>query len=149
MYLPGHLIVSYAAYAAAYGRADGYFWPFIVAATIVDLDHLWVIYDNRRHPGRIEGSGWRTRLHEIYGLIAFGLIAFILWFFDTRLAEVVIFGYTIHYILDFITGETRPFYPVSREKVQIFIKKQKYRLLLEAVMTVVFGGILLWKAYSF
>jgi len=146
MQLPSHIFLSYLVYTSITPTPNLYLVPFLIASVALDLDHIPAYIMNKKKYHKVAGTLWRTRLHELYGLILFSFIILIVWFFNHLLAQILAVGIIMHYIIDFLTGETRPFYPYSKEKIQIFfIKNKQARTLLEILLFAGLIGLILWK----
>jgi len=145
MNLPGHLVSGYVVYQIA-GLSQEYLAPFLLATVFIDLDHAFSLKRNlRRKPLKFD-SFWRTRFHELWGLMIFSLIFFYIWFWDKTLGQVLALGLLIHFVLDFVTGEVQPFYPFSSQKIQIFFKEKVFlRYFLEWSSFFIFIIFILWK----
>jgi membrane-bound metal-dependent hydrolase YbcI (DUF457 family) len=96
--------------------------PFLILGTVLpDVDKAWT-YPKRR----IRGANSRTVLTE---LPLMPLIAIAGFFFSPAFS----LGVVSHLVLDFITGETRPFNPFSTETVD-FNWSLKTKLVLAGVL---------------
>lgn len=132
-----HLLVSYAIGAKLAG------WPYVVVAvifgTLPDIDHLPHL---RRavSTGRF-GPQVRSALHELPGLSLMTMIAILLSFWIPF--GVMFYPLLSHYLLDFLTRPTRPFYPFSPEVVHLGIYPKSYLGLVIADL-IVTAGIVIW-----
>lgn len=143
MQLPNHIAVSYVVYILSFGQTK-YLVPFLIASVIVDIDHI-IPWLRKGKDEKYSGALWRTRLHELYGMVIFSLIIMALWFFSPLLAKILWLGIIMHYSIDFLTGETRPLYPYSDTKVQIFFKENFWkRVVIETVLMAVTIAYVLW-----
>ena len=143
MQLPNHIAVSYVVYILSFGQTK-YLVPFLIASVIVDIDHI-IPWLRKGKNEKYSGALWRTRLHELYGLVILSMIIMALWFFNPLLAKVLFLGILMHYSIDFLAGETRPFYPYSDTKVQIFFKETFWkRVVIETVLMAVAIAYVLW-----
>lgn len=146
MQLPSHILLSYVVYSAVAPEPNIYLVPFLVASIFVDMDHVPVYLINKSRSTKICGASWRTRFHELYGATFFSLIIILVWLFNQTLAQILAIGIIMHYIIDFLTGETRPFFPYSNEKIQIFFIKNKiWRIVLEIIFLFGLISLVLWK----
>lgn len=148
--LPSHIVISYVAYALLAGKENNVnFYPFLFSATILDLDHI-IAYKLNKDKGVISiGALRRTRMHELYGLIVFSIIVLIIWFFNKTLAQILGLGMLMHYSIDFVFGESRPFYPYSNEKIQIFFtNNKKLKIIIEIFLFFIFIALVIWRAYK-
>lgn len=132
-----HLLLSYAIGAKLAG------WPYALVAvifgTLPDIDHLPHL---RRavSTGRF-GPQARSALHELPGLSLMTMIALLLSFWIPF--GVMFYPLLSHYLMDFLTRPTRPFYPFSREVIHLGIYPKSYIGLIIADL-VVTAGIILW-----
>lgn len=137
MNLLTHVLLSYK--IASYFTAD----PVLMAAAVLlgvlpDLDHLSHI------PKALKtlrfGSASRSRFHELYGL---SVITILLAMLPAGIMPALFFPPLSHYLLDFFTRETRPFYPRDRTELYVgwYPKGLKMRTLSDIILT---GGLLLW-----
>jgi len=149
MQIPAHLGLNYAVYLLAFGPTNEYLLPFFITSVIPDIDHVFPFLKirDKNPPGTVlSGALWRTRLHEMYGLVIFSVLLMVIWFFNHRLATICALGLILHFCLDFVTGESRPFYPYSQIKVQIFFKNnKKIRIIFEVFLGALFIALLLWQ----
>lgn len=151
MQLTSHVAIAYIVYKLVFKDSNEYLIPFLIATVFIDLDHIFVLKANKEKLKSLKPMGAlsRTRLHELYGLVFFSTIFLLLYFVDSLLAKVLSLGLILHYILDFLTGETRPFYPYSDEKIQIFFtKNRKGRIILEVILFLSLAIFLLCKYYG-
>jgi membrane-bound metal-dependent hydrolase YbcI (DUF457 family) len=125
MDLISHIIF---AYILNFGNFD--FWLFL-GAMLPDLDKF-VTY----RKGYFGGYRSRTLFTEL----PFASILIIISNFINPLFTL---GLISHYILDFITGETRPFYPFIKNVVN-FNLKLKYKVLVGVIIWSI-GGLLAIK----
>ncbi len=146
MQLPSHILLSYAVYSAVAPEANAYLVPFLISSIVVDIDHVPAYLLNKPKHTKICGALWRTRLHELYGATFFSFVIILVWLFNQTLAQILAVGIIMHYIIDFLTGETRPFFPYSNEKIQIFFVKSKiWLIILEFIFSFSLIGLILWK----
>ena len=87
----------------------------------------------------------RSVFHEMLGLLAAGLVAAGLYFFDARLAGVVLIAFTVHLLEDWFLGKTAPFIPVDQTQVQYFSLSMKQKVLIDILILVVSG--VAWIVY--
>lgn len=136
MQWPGHLILSYVTYQAMGGKPE-YLAPMLIASVIVDLDHIVPILKQRRILG-IRGSEWRSSLHELLGVSLFSTLSLGAWFQDHDLGIALALGFIMHYVLDFLVGQTRPFYPYSNTQIQVLFEQYPHaRTVLEIALCAV------------
>lgn len=144
MQFPTHILLSYAVCSAIIPEANSYLIPLVISAIFLDLDHIPAYLINKKN-NNVSGALWRTRLHELYGVMLFSFIIIFVWFFNKTFAQVISIGIILHYIIDFLTGETRPFYPYSNEKFRIFSKNKILMIILEIISTIILLGLIVWK----
>lgn len=146
MQIPSHILLSYAVCSAVVPEINTYLVPFLIASTIVDIDHVPAYILNKSKHAKIRGVLWRTRLHELYGATFFSFAVIIVWLLNQKLAQILAVSIIMHYIIDFLTGETRPFFPYSSEKIQIFFIKNKiWLIVLEFIFFLSLISLILWK----
>ncbi|MDD5040389.1 MAG: metal-dependent hydrolase [Patescibacteria group bacterium] len=149
MQLPSHVAVNYAVWLGVYGNTTEYLLPFIIATVILDLDHAIPFINRRRHHNQLNASGWRTRFHELYGVVLLSAIVCVVWVFNKKLAPVLALGLLLHYSADILVGESRPLYPYADTKIQVFFKKNKTgRVVLEIICMFAFIGFIIWKLFN-
>jgi len=144
MQLPSHLAVNYIVWLLVFGNTTDNLFPYLIASVAIDIDHVIPFHNDQKRPS---GSDWRTRMHELYGMVALSVPVAILWFINKMFAQAIALALLLHYMIDFLVGESRPFYPYSQMKMQIFFKKSKrWRIILEIIIPItVLGYILIWQ----
>lgn len=144
MQIPGHLAINYVVWLLVFGNTTDNLVPYLIASVIIDIDHVIPLRNDKERP---RASGWRTRFHELYGMVALSIPLTIVWFFNHDLAQVLALGLLLHYAVDFLAGESRPFFPYSQMKIQIFFKKSiRWRIVLEiGIPIIVLAYILIWQ----
>lgn len=150
-----HLLFNIAVLAAAFGKEVVQENLVLVSlfSIVLDIDHLpyaarnWRrILSEKRFP--IE-EGARSRFHELFGVMAFSL-AFSLagLVFPGKWAVLSGASVILHLAVDFVLGESRPFYPFSKDTVRFF-KVQDFlaRLAIQGILTSIAGGAVffLWQ----
>lgn len=152
MQLPAHLAVNYAVYLIVFGTApQTHLVPYLAATVLLDADHLVPLLRARTGivTEKLQGALWRTRFHELYGVVFFSLLATVLWFFNQQLAQLLALAVLLHCSLDFISGETRPLYPWSDIRVQLFFQHTKRnRVLAEVVLGLLLLALIIWQMTS-
>lgn len=127
----------------------GYVVAALIAASILDIDHLayvirdWQMYRREGFAGNLHNA--RSSFHELLGLLAAGIVAGGLWFIDTRLASVVLIAFTVHLLEDWFLGRTIPFAPMDQTLVQYFSLRQKQKVLIDILILTISGGA--WILY--
>lgn len=142
-----HFLLNYSLIELSLGNAREYIWIILIASIILDLDHL-PYYIRFRKRVLNEGLGEKSRsfMHELPGMAIVSLLCVGLFFFSgQRLAEVVFLSFMLHYAVDFIVGQTRPFWPLSDKVLHspLGIKGKRNRLAFEIVSTLI-GGVVFW-----
>ncbi len=115
-------IVSHIVFAHILSGQKDLSLPLLIGATIPDVDRFYMYLK-----GKFRGANSRTFFQELpflSFLILFGIII------NQPLFSL---GVISHIFLDFITGETKPFYPFS-EKIVDFNLSIKYKIILGAVI---------------
>ncbi len=111
----------------------------MIFGTLPDIDHIPHI-GKALSTGRF-GPQVRSALHELPGLSLMTVIAILL---SSRVPFGVMFYPLLsHYLLDFLTRPTRPFYPFSREVIHLGIYPKRYLGLIVAD-AIVTAGIAIW-----
>ncbi len=139
MQLTSHLAINYSLYLVVFGNDKPYLAVFLIASSVLDLDHLVPLLRDTKlgitEKFKPRGAGWRTRWHELYGLVVLSLVAIAVWAFNHQLGEIIALAFTAHLAVDFLTGESRPFFPYSDTRVRIFFKKNnKTRTAIEILL---------------
>jgi hypothetical protein len=121
----------------------GYIAAALIAASILDIDHLlyvvrdWKMYRREGFAGNLHNA--RSVFHEMIGLLAAGLVAAGIYFFDAKLALVVLVAFSVHLLEDWFLGKTAPFTPVDQTQVQYFSLNMKQKVLIDILILVVSG----------
>ena len=126
-----------------------YLWIAVVAAGIADLDHVWPVIRDwkfyRQHGLRGNLHGARSRFHEMYGLLAAGIVGALLFPLDARLGMVVFTAYAVHLAQDFVLGRSMPFAPYDRTPVQMFAVP--FRVKAAVDVAVILASAVLWLTF--
>ncbi len=140
-----HFLLSYLAANAIFGNASSYLVYIIIFSVLMDFDHIpYIIRAKKDLVHKRFGSESRSRFHEIYGLMLVSLaISAFSVFIDINMVKVIALSLILHYIIDFLTGKTRPFYPLSEKEVFMGIYPQRHRIFSETVLTLI-SGVALW-----
>ncbi|TAL55684.1 MAG: hypothetical protein EPN86_03185 [Nanoarchaeota archaeon] len=141
-----HILFNYTIVSLVFGVTQRDIWVIVLFSVILDLDHLPYIIKNLKTVIRYLhfGSGSRTTSHELIGLTFFSIIAAtaLIVIRDKRIVQIAILCLILHYAIDFIIGRTRPLHPYSKTEVFLqFYKTRRQRFVLEALLTIAFGGI--------
>jgi hypothetical protein len=121
----------------------------LVSATIIDLDHLpfiikdWKFYRQNGFRGNLHQA--RSIFHEMFGLLAAGILTTPLFLVDQKLAGVVFIALCVHLAQDWLLGRFEPFKPVDNTLVHLFRLTFRQKVAIDLLTLAVFGG--LWIAY--
>lgn len=112
----------------------------ILFGLLPDIDHLSHTARAIR-TGRY-GTESRSRFHELYGLAVSVIAIMILSYFGGNYS-VMFFPLLGHYLLDFLTRPTRPFYPYNKTVMHfsLYPRTMKNMILTDILFT---GGLLIW-----
>jgi hypothetical protein len=127
----------------------GYIAAALVSATVLDLDHLpfiikdWKFYRQNGFRGNLHQA--RSIFHEMFGLLAAGILAALLFRVDQKLASVVFIALCVHLAQDWLLGRFQPFKPVDNTLVHLFKLTFRQKMVIEVLTVILFGG--LWIAY--
>ncbi len=112
----------------------------ILFGLLPDIDHISHTLRAIR-TGRY-GTESRSRFHELYGLAISAFAIMILSYLGGNYA-VMFFPLLGHYLLDFLTRPTRPFYPYNKTVTHysLYPKSMKNMILADILFT---GGLLIW-----
>lgn len=127
----------------------GYIAAALVAATILDLDHIlyvlrdWRMYRREGFAGNLHQA--RSPFHEMPGLLAAGILSAVLYFFDPILAFIVLVAFTIHLLEDWFLGKSLPFTPLDNTIVRYFTLSQRQKVLIDILILALSGGA--WVLY--
>ncbi len=141
-----HILFNYIIVQSVFGVQESDLWVIIIFSIILDFDHLPYVLKNLKTVVRYLhfGSASRTRSHELIGLAFFSLLFCfaLLLFTNRRIVQIALLCLMLHYIADFLIGRTRPLYPYTKTEVFLhFYHSRRTRFLLEAILTIAFGGI--------
>lgn len=122
-----------------------------IFSVVLDLDHIpYLLHrlNGLRTFTHIDVSS-RSRFQELYGLTALSVLSSIgYFFFNHTILKVIMLCIVLHYMLDFLSGHTRPLYPYSKDEVFISIfKTWKIRLFVEVFLTFILG-VILWLSFK-
>jgi hypothetical protein len=127
----------------------GYIAAALVSATILDLDHLpfiikdWKFYRQNGFRGNLHQA--RSIFHEMFGLVAAGILAALLFLVNQKLASVVFIALCVHLAQDWLLGRFQPFKPVDNTLVYFFKLTFRQKVIIDLLTLALFGG--LWIAY--
>ena len=128
---------------------SSYILVAVIAASIVDVDHLYYAIRDRAMYRRL---GWRGNLHharslfhELFGLLAVGVLAGLLFLFDPRLARVVFIAFSVHLAQDWLVGQSAPFAPVDRAAIRFFSPTFRQKVMIDVTLLATSG--VLWTMF--
>ena len=112
----------------------------VLVGILPDIDHVG--HTLRAIKTGRYGTESRSRFHELYGIAVFSTGIMILSYAYGNFA-VLFFPLLVHYLLDFLTRPTRPFYPYNKTIMHfsLYPKTLKNMILADILFT---GGLLLW-----
>ena len=121
----------------------------MITATLVDLDHVYFFLKKRKTFGTkpLKGNLHKARsfFHELLGVCVCAFLTFLMSFKDSTLAKVILLSYLVHIVEDMVIGKSRPFYPLSKETIQLFKLTFKQKVLVDA--SVILFSLFLWLTY--
>ena len=129
----------------------GYILAAVVAASILDLDHVVLVvrdralYQQLGYRGQLHRA--RSAFHELFGLLLAGILSALLFLVDPRLGQVVFIAFAVHVVQDWVLGKAHPLAPADNTEMQLFSLTFGQKVLVDAVLLIVFGG--LWTLYLF
>jgi len=126
-----------------------YITTALIAATAVDLDHLFYIIRDRAMYRRGGYLGQlhlaRSPLHELVGFLIVGLLCTLIFFVDPKLAYVIFIAFSAHLIQDWIVGKSFPLTPFNNTCIQFFALTLKQKALIDIIIILLSG--VLWIIY--
>ena len=130
------------------GETD-YILAAVIAASVLDVDHIFFIIRDRAMYQRLGYRGQlhraRSVFHELFGLLAVGALSTLLFFVDPTLARVVFIAFAVHVTQDWVLGKSYPLAPVDNTEMQFFSLSFKHKVLIDIITLTVFAG--LWTLY--
>jgi len=126
-----------------------YILAALISASMLDLDHLLYaikdrgLYQQLGYKGNLHHA--RSVFHELFGLLAVGVLSGLLFFADPKLAQVIFIAFAIHVTQDWVMGKSCPLSPIDNTEVQLFSLTFKQKVLIDIVIVILFGG--LWNLY--
>ena len=110
----------------------------IIASSITDIDHI-KFFTKAVKTKKFEVES-RTRFHELYGLLI-GLLTLFLLSFLSEIAVPLSIAFAFHYVFDYLTRPTRPFYPFKKEicRFNLYPESLKGIIFFDTVLT---GGLI-------
>lgn len=121
--------------------------PIFIFSNLPDIDHIPHYLKNLksfRH--KALHIDVRSRFHELYGVVLVLLVlGGIILFKDEHsvMIEIALICLILHYVVDFLTGSTRPFYPYSTKQFKLvnWYRTFKERIIIEGVLTLMFAKL--------
>lgn len=115
------LVLTYAVVEIVYGNAQRYLVYILIFSTLTDVDRIPRVLKRDRQPAHGEPAGhWRSRFHELYGLILFSVgLSLCSLCVDTVLLQIIALSMILHYAADLLLCSTRPLYPFSDREVYL------------------------------
>lgn len=121
----------------------------LTSASILDLDHLWLMWQKRAHFAKVGYKGQlhlaRSYWHELSGVLIVGAGAVLLSFVNSRLAVLVFLPFLIHLAEDMLIGKFFPFAPFDKTQIELFSVPFKLKPVIDVIVLTISGG--LWLAY--
>lgn len=148
-----HFLINYSACTLVFGDVSGLWLYILLFSSAVDLDHVPHMRKNK--PKKFlewleYTADVRSRFHEVYGLVLFMLIFGFAYFFveDKLVILVGMFCFALHFVIDLLTGDTRPFYPYSRREIgPLLIRSKRMKIMLDVGLTLFIGGYYIFKMH--
>jgi hypothetical protein len=139
--------------AVTFARVSPTETPYIavalISATVIDLDHLVYVIRDRAMYRRVGYAGQlhhaRSPLHELVGLLIFGVLCALFFFVDPKLVRVIFIACTVHLAQDWVLGESHPLAPFDNTSIQFFALTLKQKVLIDVI--VVLLSSVLWMIY--
>lgn len=138
MNLLAHVLVSYGI-GSYYTSEPRLIVLAILIGVLPDFDHIPKL-KKALESGRF-GAESRSVFHELAGLSLFSTIALALSLWIPF--GIVFYPLLSHYLMDFLTRSTRPFYPFSKNVIHLGIYPKSYFGMVLADVFVT-GAVVLW-----
>lgn len=143
-----HFLFNYVIISLIYGQRPELIPLIAFFSVALDLDHLPYIIKNYTSLIRYLrfGSVSRSRSHELFGLAIISSIIFFVSLFYKRLIilQIILLCIILHYMVDFLIGYTRPFFPYSDKEIFFRLySTRKQRVLIEVISTII-AGVIFW-----
>ncbi|MBR9677937.1 MAG: hypothetical protein GOU97_01395 [Nanoarchaeota archaeon] len=140
-----HFLLNFFIIDLALGCAKEYVLTILFFSIILDLDHLpYLIKEKWRIINKKFGSKSRTRFHELYGLALISIMVITISLItNPLLVKVIALSLILHLTMDFLIGKSRPFYPFSKEEINLGFLTDKNKIYFEIIATTVLG-VILW-----
>jgi membrane-bound metal-dependent hydrolase YbcI (DUF457 family) len=139
MNLIAHILASYLT-VRSFTNDPNLILPGVLIGILPDIDH--VSHTLRAIKTGRYGTESRSRFHELFGLGLFSAAIMFLSYAYGNFA-VMFFPLLVHYLLDFLTRPTRPFYPFNNTIMHfsLYPKTLKNMIIADILFT---GGLLIW-----
>jgi hypothetical protein len=137
MNFPAHIMLNYFALSFFIPEAQKYLLPIAAFSVLLDIDHLPGLFWAKE--GKANVDHYRTWIQEPVGALA---AVATLWALNIAgiggiysvIAAACIF---LHWLVDFLTVDTKPFAPFKDNVVNLFFHTKKQRLLSQIIMTAI------------
>ena len=121
----------------------------VIAATVVDLDHLVHLVRNhvdcRNYPLAGRWHDARSPLHELLGLMLAGVLCAFVFAADPKLAQVMFVAFTVHLSQDWLLGKSYPLTPFSKTCITFFELTFRQKVIVDITVILISGA--LWTRY--
>lgn len=127
----------------------GYILASLAFSGMLDLDHVYYLirdrkmYQKKGLVGQLHHA--RSPLHELPGLILWGVIALVVRSFDQTLASIFFLSILIHLCEDFLAGIAFPFSPFDKTEMALFKHTKMDKVIINTLVIIVSG--VLWVLY--
>lgn len=152
MITPAHMLsASVLALVAAHvpPNETGYIIWALIFSGMLDLDHLFYLVRDRKSYARTGYVGHlhhaRSPLHELPGIILWGVVALLIRLFDPTLATIFFLSILIHLCEDFFAGIAFPFNPFDKTEMALFEHTKKGKIIINSAVIIISG--VLWVLY--
>ncbi len=136
-------------YAKVVPTETGYIFASLVFAGLLDLDHVYYLirdhkmYKQKGLAGQLHHA--RSPLHELFGVMLFGVISLLIRAHDQTLASIFFLSLLIHICEDYVAGIGFPFNPFNKTQLALFKHTKTDKIIINLLVTVVSG--VLWVLY--
>jgi hypothetical protein len=137
MNFPAHIMLNYFALSFFIPEAQKYLLPIAAFSVIMDLDHLPGLFNPKE--GKANIDKYRMWIQEPVGALA--ALAVLLAIYIAGIGGIysVIAAACIvlHWLVDFLTVDTKPFAPFNNKRVNLFFYTKTQRLLSQIIITAI------------
>lgn len=142
---------SWIALTAAHVQPNetGYIIAAVISASVLDMDHVFFMIRDRDlyrqvgYPGQLHRA--RSAFHELFGLLAAGVVSALLFRADPTLARVVFIAFAVHVAQDWVLGKSSPLAPVDSTEMRFSSLTTRQKVIVDVITLIIFGG--LWTLY--